>query len=90
VLRKTDILGDFRLSSYYTRDNEMIAAPLVSHFVVIRQHSENSNLAFDNRITEEGRSIQTRVYGEGRDAYNAPADLESVQRVKARGTGPSW
>jgi len=31
----------------------MIAAPLVSLFVAIRQHSENSNLAPDNRITEE-------------------------------------
>ena len=76
--RKTDILGDFRLGSYDTRDNEMIAAPLASLFVAIRQHSENSNLASDNRITEEAPSIQTRVYGEGCDAYNAPADLESV------------
>ena len=56
----------------------MIAAPLVSLFVAIRQHSENSNLAFDNRITEEVPSIQTEVYGVGRDADNAPADLESV------------
>jgi hypothetical protein len=56
----------------------MIAAPLVSLFVAIRQHSENSNLAFDNRITEEVLSIQTAVYGGGRVADNAPADVESL------------
>jgi hypothetical protein len=41
-------------------------------FIVIRQHSDTSNLAPDDRITEEVPSIQAEFHSQGSLAENAP------------------
>jgi hypothetical protein len=58
-------------------------------FIVIRQHSDTSNLAPDDRITEEAPSIQAEFHSQGSLAENALADVESVQRATAEVQAPT-
>jgi len=58
-------------------------------FIVIRQHSDTSNLAPDDRITEEVPSNQAEFHSQASLAENALADVESVQRATAEVQAPT-